>query len=307
MKKILAFDIGGTSIKSALFDETGQLLKKWSFDTPVGDHEEAIFEAIASEIDKQNISKDDILGIGVGTPGPVKGTTVYGAVNLGWDTLNVKVHLEKALGYKVPVFLGNDANIAALGEYSKRPENIASMLFVTLGTGVGGGIVLDGKMHEGANGSAAEIGHMQMINDGILCNCGLSGCLETLTSATAVTRLMKEALHRGEESSIKDIEYVNAKTVFDHAKNGDDVALSVVDYVAKMLGKGLARINAVIDVPLILIGGGLSNAGEYLLEKVRTHYDTYAFKGVKDTEIKLAELGNDAGIYGALYRVMQNG
>ncbi len=306
MKYIIAFDIGGTAIKCALFDEAGPLLKKWSIDTPK-EKEEAIFNALAEEINALDLTNDDIVGIGIGVPGPVKGTTVHGAVNLGWDILNVKTHLEKALGYKVPVYVGNDANIAALGEYSKRPENISSMLFVTLGTGVGGGIVLDGKMHEGSNGSAAEIGHMQMISDGVKCNCGLYGCLETLTSATAVTRLMKDALKRGEESSIKDIDYVNAKTVFDHAKNGDEVALKVVDYVAKMLGIGLARINAILDMPLILIGGGLSAAGEFLFEKVSAHYDAHAFSGVKDAAIKPAELGNDAGIYGASYMVKNHG
>jgi len=307
MKKIVAFDIGGTAIKSAIFDDKGTLQEKWSFETPRQNGDLAVFEGLKAAIEEKGLKKDDILGIGIGVPGPVKDGVVEGAVNLGWEKVDVKKQLIEALGYDVPVFVGNDANIAAVGEYSRRSEPIRSMLFVTLGTGVGGGIVLEGTMHEGATGSGAEIGHMRMTDEGIQCNCGLYGCLETLTSATAVSRLMVEAIEKGAKSSIADIEYVNAKTVFDHAKNGDETALSVVDYVCDTLGDALAKINAVIDVPLILIGGGLSNAGEFLIHKVQASYEKNAFHATRGAEIKLAQLGNDAGIYGGAYLVMNHG
>lgn len=312
--KTFAFgvDIGGTTIKMGLFTTLGGILDAWEIPTQTESKGSHILPDIAEAIEKRlaehDISKLDVEGIGVGVPGPV-GTdgTVFKCVNLGWGVFNVERRLSSITGLKVKA--GNDANVAALGEMwqggGKGYENI---VMVTLGTGVGGGVIIGGKILAGANGAAGEIGHFPMFDDETEdCACGKKGCLEQYTSANGIVRITKRylAAHPQVESSLKLIERYTAKEIFDEAKKGDAVALLMVDEVGKLLGKGLASIACVLNPDVFVIGGGMAKAGEILLESVRKHFRTYAFHASRETQFRIAELSNDAGIYGGVRMVLE--
>ncbi len=298
-------DVGGTTIKMGLFKTDGTLVEKWEIPTDnsqVGVH---IIPDIASAIEEKMIehrfSLDDIEGIGVGVPGAVSNGICNRAVNLGWNVVHVETELSRIS--KMRVKLGNDANVAALGEsWMGSGKDYNSIVMVTLGTGVGGGVVIDHKIVEGAGGAAGEIGHIVMDpTEKLACNCGRHGCLEQFTSATGFARMAKRALEASDApSSLRSIDDLIAKDLFDAAKEGDALAQQVVSNNCDILGRALAYISCVVAPDAFLIGGGVSKAGQYLIDEITAAYKNYAFHASVDTPILTASLGNDAGIYGAM-------
>ena len=311
MKKYaFGVDIGGTTIKMGFFETTGTLLEKWEIPTRTEENGVNILPDIAVEIDKKikerSIEKSDIEGIGVGVPGPVDDDgTVFKCVNLGWGVFNVEIELNRLTELKVKV--GNDANVAALGEmWQGGGKGYKNIVMVTLGTGVGGGVIINEKIVCGSNGAGGEIGHINMKeNEKDAGGCGNRGCLEQYASATGIVRTTKKFLeeHPESETILKDDE-ITAKAIFDAAKAGDEVANKMVDKTAKILGRGLSQIACVVNPQVFVIGGGMSKAGALLIEKVQSYYQQYAFNAARDTYFKLADLGNDAGIYGGVRMIL---
>lgn len=305
MKKYLVgIDIGGTTVKLGLFDLNGELLDKLEIETRKTEKGRYILSDIAKSIEgilnERKIKKEEVLGVGVGVPGPVKEDgTVLGCVNLGWPVFNVSTELEKILG--LPVKVANDANIAALGEMFKGGgKGYKNMIMVTLGTGVGGGVIINGKVLAGNNGAGGEIGHISVNpHEKISCNCGKKGCLEQYASATGIVKLAKDALEKENcESKLRDIKEITAKDIFDFAKENEQLSLEVVDKFASILGRALANISCICDPEVFVIGGGVSKAGDILIDKVKQYYRENAFHATVDTKFKVAKLGNDAGIFG---------
>ena len=305
MKKYLVgIDIGGTTVKLGLFDLNGELLDKWEIETRKTEKGRYILSDIAKSIEgilnERKIKKEEVLGVGVGVPGPVKEDgTVLGCVNLGWPVFNVSTELEMILG--LPVKVANDANIAALGEMFKGgSKGYKNMIMVTLGTGVGGGVIINGKVLAGNNGAGGEIGHISVNpHEKISCNCGKKGCLEQYASATGIVKLAKDALEKENcESKLRDIKEITAKDIFDFAKENEQLSLEVVDKFASILGRALANISCICDPEVFVIGGGVSKAGDILIDKVKQYYRENAFHATVDTKFKVAKLGNDAGIFG---------
>ena len=306
MKKYcFGIDVGGTTVKCGLFSEEGVLLDKWEIDTRTEDNGSHILpdvaETILKKLGEKNIPKEDVLGIGIGIPGPVNenGCLPY-AVNLHWGFMDVEGQLKEMTG--IPVKAGNDANVAALGEAWKGGgAGARSMIMVTLGTGVGGGIIIDGKIVPGFHGAGGEIGHVH-VDDSITdpCNCGNCGCLEQVTSATGIARLAREELAACDEDSLlRGQERITAKTVFNAVKEGDALSIRVAERFGVYLGKALAGFACVVDPQVIVIGGGVSKAGPILLDFIEKNYRKYTFSACRQTDFALALLGNDAGIYGA--------
>lgn len=303
MKKyVFGVDIGGTTVKLGLFDVEGNVLDKWEIPTRTENNGEAILPDIADSIrDKmKQIDRDAVAGVGVGLPGPVDAEgIVHRAVNLGWGTFSVRDTLEDLLN--MPVMAGNDANVAALGEmWMGGGQGCKDMVMVTLGTGVGGGIIVEGKILTGATGAGGEIGHIHVQDDEEdICGCGNKGCLEQYSSATGITRLANKMLNSTKEDSVLRKGEVSAKTVFDAVKERDALAIKVAEQFGKYLGNALAAIACVVNPEAIVIGGGVSKAGEMLIDFIRPHYSRNVFHGSRDVKFSLAMLGNDAGIYGA--------
>lgn len=302
-KYVFGVDVGGTSIKLGLFASTGTLLEKWQIDTHVREDECGILEdiaaAIRSKLAEKHICQSDVLGIGMGVPGAVlPDGTVNRCVNLGWGVLKAGEILQKLLG--VPVKIGNDANVAALGEQFKgSAEGLDNCVMVTLGTGVGAGIILNGQIVPGNFGAAGEIGHFAM-KDGEtdICGCGKHGCLEQYTSANGIARLGRRYAQKCDSILGKDAQ-IDSIQVFSAARQGDAAAQAALNEMFDLLGRALAYTAAVIDPEAFVIGGGVSNAGAVLTEGVRAAYQKYCFHASVHTKILLASLGNDAGIYGA--------
>ena len=308
MKKyVFGVDIGGTSVKLGLFDVEGNVLDKWEIPTRTENGGEKILPDIADSIREKmkQIDKEFVAGVGVGAPGPVDGKgIVHRAVNLGWGTFSIKDTLEDLLN--MPVMAGNDANVAALGEmWMGGGQGYRDLVVVTLGTGVGGGIIIDGKMLTGATGAGGEIGHIH-VNDEEeeVCGCGNKGCLEQYSSATGITRLANQLLASSDKDSVLRGGEVSAKTVFDAVKERDPLAVEVAEKFGKYLGDGLASIACVVNPEAIVIGGGVSKAGEILIDFIRPHYEKNVFHGSRQVKFSLATLGNDAGIYGAAKLVL---
>ena len=308
MKKyVFGVDIGGTTVKLGLFDVEGNVLVKWEIPTRTENGGEKILPDIADSIrEKMNqIDKDFVAGVGVGAPGPVDGKgIVHRAVNLGWGTFSIKDTLEDLLN--MPVMAGNDANVAALGEmWMGGGQGYRDLVVVTLGTGVGGGIIIDGKMLTGATGAGGEIGHIH-VNDEEeeICGCGNKGCLEQYSSATGITRLANQLLASSDKDSVLRGGEVSAKTAFDAVKERAPLAVEVAEKFGKYLGDGLASIACVVNPEAIVIGGGVSKAGEILIDFIRPHYEKNVFHGSRQVKFSLATLGNDAGIYGAAKLVL---
>ena len=310
--KIIGIDLGGTSIKFGILTLEGEVQDKWAIPTNIlsdGKHiVPDIIESINHRLNLYNLDKSDFIGIGMGTPGAVdiEAATVRGAFNLNWaDIQEVGAPISEGVG--LPFILDNDANVAALGErWVGAGENQPDVVFITLGTGVGGGIVAAGNLIHGVVGAAGEIGHIVVEpHDGFACTCGNHGCLETVTSATGVVRLARKFAEEYEGSSqikasIDNGDEVTSKDIFIAAEAGDAFALSVVDKFAYYLGFACANLGSTLNPAAIVIGGGVSAAGEFLRSKVETYFQKYSFSTVRDsTKIKLAELGNDAGIIGA--------
>lgn len=299
-------DIGGTTIKLGLFDMGGALLDKWEIPTCTENNGEKILDDICESITKQMhsrfITKERVEGIGLGVPGPVgEDGTVYGCVNLGWSTFNVETTLYTKIG--IPVKAANDANVAALGEmWQGGGKGHKDVLMITLGTGVGSGIVIGGKVVAGAHGAGGEIGHIH-VNDQEqeTCGCGKKGCLEQYVSANGIVRVAKRKLEQETRStSLSQYEELTSKAIYDEAKNGDIVAMELVDETCELLGNTLSSICNVVDPEVIVIGGGVSRAGDILVDGIKKYYHKNAFHSVENTDITLALLGNDAGMYGCV-------
>ena len=298
-------DLGGTSVKCALFQTDGTVEEKWEIKTRVENEGKEILPDIAKTIlakmEEKKIAKEDVAGVGIGIPGPVdENGEIACAENLHWGRKNIEKELAELTGLVVKA--GNDANVAALGEMWKGGgQGSKNLILVTLGTGVGGGIIVNEKMVTGAHGAGGEIGHASVeMEEEEACNCGNKGCLEQYASATGIARLARRAMASGQEESIlRSMENVTAKDVFDAYKDGDALAAKVVDQFARYLGNALAIFSCVADPDVIVIGGGVSKAGQVLIDCVEKYFRQYAFTACKDTKIKLATLGNDAGIYGA--------
>ena len=304
MKKyVFGVDVGGTTVKMGLFNVDGEVLDKWEIKTRTENGGEAILPDIAAaanaKMEEKGIAKEEVAGLGIGIPGPIdeEGVVPHTA-NLGWGYKEVSKELSELTG--LPCKGGNDANVAALGEMWKGgAAGYKNVVMVTLGTGVGGGIIIGGKILTGSNGAGGEIGHLH-VDDNIpgQCGCGNKGCLEQVASATGITNLANQALAASDKPSMLREGEVSAKTVFDAVKAGDELAKEVAERFGKYLGTALANITAVTDPQAIVIGGGVSKAGPILLEYVEKYYQQYCFKSCKNVKFALATLGNDAGIYG---------
>lgn len=310
---VFGVDVGGTTVKMGLFDVEGNLLDKWEIPTRTENGGEKILpdiaESITAKMAGKKISKEEVEGVGLGAPGPIDAAgTVYGAVNLGWGTFSISDTLSGLVGMKVKA--GNDANVAALGEMWKGGgRGCRNMVAVTLGTGVGGGIIVNGGILTGACGAGGEIGHIHVEdNETEVCGCGNTGCLEEYASATGVVRLARRMLQASDEPSVlreKPEDRISAKSVFDAVKEGDALAVKIAGQFGEYLGKGLAVIACVVNPELFVIGGGVSKAGEVLFDYIRPHFERTVFKGCKDAKFALATLGTDAGIYGAAKLVLE--
>ena len=304
MKYCFGVDIGGTTVKLGLFTTEGEIIDKWEIKTRTENQGEAVLPDIADALKKKlaekQIEKDQVEGIGVGVPAPVDAEgVVQNTANLGWGYKEVKREMEELSGMKAEI--GNDANVAALGEMwlgaGKGRKNI---IMVTLGTGVGGGIIVDGKPLVGAHGAGGEIGHLCVNYEEMdHCGCGNTGCLEQYASATGITRLANIRLAKDDKESVLRGQEISAKTVFDAVKAGDAVAEEIAEEFGKYLGYAMANLAAVVDPAAIVIGGGVSKAGEILLKYVEKNFKERAFFANKDTEFVLATHGNDSGICGA--------
>jgi glucokinase len=313
----LSFDLGGTNIKAGLIDEMGNIINKCSLPTAKSKAVEDIAGQFAqlsiTILNKTKIHKKNIKGIGIGIPGnvdPEKGF-VFKAPNLGWLNINIKESLERT--FDLPVFITNDANAAALGEMWKgAAKGLDNLICVTLGTGVGAGVIVDGRVHNGYYGAAGEIGHFKVrVESTRKCNCGQFGCLETESSASALVYYGIKAVDDGEKTSlteiIKDKGELTAEDIFRAAHNGDEVAIKTLDNAAYYLGFALANIYTVIAPQRIIIGGGLANAGEMLFNPVRKWFDKFVYIDIIGREIiSAAGLGNDAGIVG-LAKLVKDG
>lgn len=311
MKKYgFGVDVGGTTCKIGLFEVSGNLVEKWEIPTRKEDNGEFILPDIAKSIKSKMATRklyyDDIEGIGIGVPGPVKEDgTVLRAVNLGWSIFNVKETLENLISLSVKV--GNDANVAALGEmWQGGAKGYKNIVFITLGTGVGGGIIVDGKILPGANGCGGEVGHITVNQkETISCGCGRRGCLEQYASATGLVRMANNALKSSNKAStLRNVSEVTAREVFDHAKAGDELAIELANDYARILGQTLSNIACVIDPEVIVLGGGVSKAGEYLTDLVQKYFSDSALIAFTNTKIVLAQLGNDAGMFGAVKQIL---
>ena len=302
-KLFFGVDIGGTATKLGAFSQDVRLLDKREIPTDISENGSHIMPNIAREIIRYAGETENVVAVGVGVPGPVRRDgSVKRCVNLGWGGFNPARDLSAQLE-GVPVFAGNDANMAAMGEYWQGGgQGSRNLVFITLGTGVGGGIVLDGRMVYGSAGLGGEIGHVVVNPDEPMpCNCGQYGCLDQTASATGVVRHAKRVLarHPNESSSLRTLETLTARDVFDAAKAGDALAYEAVDICMGFLGKSLAMLTNIIDPDMYIIGGGVSKAGEFLIDLVRRHYERLATLSEQRATIALATLGNDAGIYGA--------
>lgn len=304
-KVIFGVDLGGTTVKMGLFDTEGNVSDKWEIKTRKEDNGSKILpdiaEAIKKKMAEKGIEKNDVVGVGIGVPGPVDGNgVIYKAANLGWGEFSVKEELSKLLE-GIPVEAGNDANVAALGEMWKGGgAGYKNLVAVTLGTGVGGGIIVEGKMLTGATGAGGEIGHIHIVDDEPdACGCGNHGCLEQYASATGISRLAKRRLAKDNKPSSLRNGDLSAKAVFDAVKAGDELAKEIAVQFGHYLGKGLAAIACVVNPEIFVIGGGVSKAGEVLFEYIKDEYNKYVFRGSRGVKFALATLGNDAGIYGA--------
>ena len=311
-KMYIGVDVGGTTVKLGAFTSEGNIIKSWEIATDKSDNGKHILEAIAGEIRRLAIENvgdiSCIAGIGIGVPGPVlKDGYVEVCVNLGWRDMYPARELSKMLGNAV-VKISNDANIAALGEAWKgSASGYKDVVLITLGTGVGGGVIKDGHIVAGSHGYAGELGHMHIYDgESDSCNCGSCGCLEQAASATGIVRLAKKAMAFSDiETSMRGFgDLLTAKDVIDLAKAGDKIAERVVDTACKYLGIAIANISYTIDPEVFVLGGGVSKAGKYLIDKINKEYKKYAMLTKEHSDIVLAKLGNAAGIYGGARMAM---
>ncbi|MGP4061713.1 ROK family glucokinase [Halobacillus sp. H74] len=312
----LGADIGGTTVKLAVLQEDGTIVEKWEIPTNTEEQGKSIPSDIAKAIDDKlgdlQIEKNNLAGIGAGAPGFVDTKTgyIHEAVNIGWKDFAFGERLSELTS--LPVWVDNDANLAALGEnWLGAGEGCSELIAVTLGTGVGGGIIANGNVLNGANGTAAELGHVTVVPDGgAPCNCGKTGCLETEASATGIVRKAKEVVEHYPESSLHKTMasgQLTAKDVFEAVEAGDTAAGQVLKDVSDVLGMAIANMAIAINPEKIVIGGGVSQAGRLLLNPLEVAYRKYALRRTAEaSSFDLAELGNDAGVIGGCYLVKKN-
>ncbi|MDO4285261.1 MAG: ROK family glucokinase [Eubacteriales bacterium] len=305
-------DIGGTTVKLGLFQTDGTLVAKWEIPTRTEENGGWILEDVARSIQERmktdKIAPRETEGIGIGVPGPVgEDGIVYKCVNLGWDVTDAAARMRELTGMKISV--GNDANVAALGEmWQGGGRGYRNVVMLTLGTGVGGGIILDGHILSGTHGAGGEIGHFPVCEEeSEACGCGNKGCLEQYASANGIVRVARRWLAGREDASrLRDLETITAKAIFDLAREKDPLAEELADYMGRMVGRACAYISCVCDPQVFVIGGGVSRAGDILTDSIQKHYAKAAFHACRDAAFKLALLGNDAGIYGCA-RMVLNG
>ena len=310
MRYGFGIDVGGTTIKIAFFDQEGRMKTKWEIPTNPANGGQAILPDIAGAVrdflNRESIPDEQIIGIGIGVPGPVSDEGIVNkCVNLGWGVVDLHSRLSELTGFRVKA--GNDANVAALGEcWMGGGQGTLNMVLATLGTGIGGGIILHGKILSGVHGAGGEIGHMPvMADDPETCGCGKRGCAEQYCSATGVVRMAKRYLQSHDvDSSLRAVMDLQCKDVFDAAAAGDWAACEILEEVYSIMGRFLASIACVVDPEVIVLGGGVSKAGEPLIEGVTRYFERYAFHACRSTRILLAKLGNDAGAYGAFKLVL---
>lgn len=303
-------DVGGTSVKCGLFHTDGTLVEKWEIPTRTENNGQNILpdvaETINAKLAEKNIDKADVEGVGIGIPGPINSRGEAACVvNLYWGFTPVAQILGDLTGLKAQA--GNDANVAALGEAWKgAAAGAQNIIMITLGTGVGGGIIINGKILAGSHGAGGEIGHALVVRgEEEKCNCGNHGCLEQYASATGIVRVAGRVLAASEDdSTLRELQNITAKDVLDAFKAGDAVAVRIMEYVGDLLGGAIAGFTTVVDPEAIVIGGGVSKAGQPLIDCIEKYYQRYAFSSCKETPIVLATLGNDAGIYGAAKMVL---
>lgn len=308
-KYCFGIDVGGTTVKCGLFTTEGEAVEKWEIPTRTEENGKNILPDVAASINEKvkekHLDPSQIEGVGIGVPGPVSEEgEVPVAVNLHWGRVHIVKEMEAMTGLKIKA--GNDANVAALGELWKGGGvGYHNMILVTLGTGVGGGIIVNDKIIAGSHGAAGEIGHAH-VDDSIKdpCNCGNCGCLEQVASATGIVRLAKEELAAWKGDTLLKNRPLSAKAVFDSVKEGDELSIRIAERFGRYLGKALAVYACVTDPEVFVIGGGVSKAGPILLTFIEKYYQEYAFPTCRQAAFALATLGNDAGIYGAAKMVL---
>ncbi len=304
-------DLGGTTCKCGLFTTEGELVEKWEIPTDTTNNGSNILgdlaKTVLDKIEEKGIAKEDVWGVGIDVPGPVSDDGVVNkCVNLGWGVFNVEEEFSKKLG-GIKVKAGNDANVAALGEaWMGAAKDYSSSVMITLGTGVGGGVIIDDKIVCGYAGASGEIGHIRVnYQETVDCGCGNHGCLEQYCSATGIARLARIRLAKNDDpSALRNIEKFETKDIFDEAKKGDVLAKEVVAEACEYLAQGMQVISAVVNPEVFIIGGGVSKAGQYLIDSVEGRFNEIAFHGCRGTKVVLASLGNDAGMYGAMKLIM---
>ena len=305
-------DVGGTSVKLGLFSSEGSLLEKWEIPTRTennGDHVlPDIVASILSKLTEKNIPFEEIEGIGIGVPGPVSADfTVNKCINLGWGVFNLKEKMNQLLPQIPKIAAGNDANVATLGElWQGGGKGYHSAVMFTLGTGVGGGIVVNDQIVAGTNGGAGEVGHMTVNpQESVPCACGKYGCLEQYASANGLVRMGKVMLFQSyKPSKLREMENFTAKDICDLAREGEEMALDIVDRFGEYLGRAMSYVSCTVDPDICIIGGGMSRAGSIITDAILKYYRRYAFHVSTGTSIALAELGNDAGIYGCAKMIL---
>ena len=307
----IGVDIGGTTVKIGLFRTNGELLESWEIPTRTENGGALILGDIAASVNEhlaaKGIDKAEVEGLGMGVPGPVGADgTVFKCVNLGWGVFNVEETMAELTGLKIKA--GNDANVAALGElWQGGGKGCSNAVMITLGTGVGGGVILGGKILAGTNGAAGELGHIPMFDDDPeVCGCGKRGCLEQYASANGIVRLAHRyfAAHPEAKSPLLAMERYTSKEIFDEARKGDPDALAIAEECCRLLGKACAFVACVADPEVFVIGGGMSKAGQILIDLIQKHYVHFAFHASRGTQFRLAELGNNAGIFGGVRMVL---
>ncbi|MCI9582826.1 ROK family protein [Clostridiaceae bacterium] len=307
-KKCIGIDVGGTTVKLGLFEADGALLRKWEVPTRKEEGGVHILPDVAASVravlEEERLSLSDVAGAGMGIPGPVlEDGYVEVCVNLGWRDMNPQQILSGLLD-NLPICSGNDANVAAMGEmWQGGGKGYSDIVMVTLGTGVGGGVILNQKIVSGKHGLAGEIGHIRIReNEKESCNCKGHGCVEQIASATGIAREARRAMAAKpqEESAMRRFgDAVTARDVVDCAKAGDAMALEVMETVGYYLGWALAMVSMTVDPEVFVIGGGVSRAGSFLIDFIQKYYERFTPISENKAGIALATLGNDAGIYGA--------
>ncbi len=312
MRYAFGVDIGGTTVKMGLFSSEGVLLDKWEIPTVTENDGESILPDVASSIDQKLTEKDidpaQVDGIGLGVPGPVDAENiVHRCVNLGWGVFDLKARMNELLPSIPNVAAGNDANVAALGElWQGGGKGKNSAVMFTLGTGVGGGVVIGGQMIAGANGGGGEVGHIVVNTDETIpCNCGKCGCLEQYASANGIVKMAKGMLKRCDTpSALREMEKFTSKDICDLARSGEEMASSILDRCCEYLGRAMSCVACAVDPDVFIIGGGMSRAGSIITEGTKKYYQKYAFHVSANTDIVTAKLGNDAGIYGCVKMIL---